>query len=40
MKKYYLGLTIAFVIAIIIAMIGLINNGFRSVAAIVMRDPL
>lgn len=33
MKKYYLGLTIAFVIAIIIAMIGLINNGFRSVGS-------
>lgn len=33
MKKYYLGLTIAFVIAIIIAMIGLINNGFLSVSS-------
>ena len=33
MKKYYLGLTIAFVIAIIIAMIGLINNGFLSVGS-------
>lgn len=33
MKKYYLGLTIALVIAIIIAMIGLINNGFRSVGS-------
>lgn len=33
MKKYYLGLTIALVIAIIIAMIGLINNGFLSVGS-------